>query len=142
VFVHLDFSAPELSDPELFATTVRNVLEGMVPLARRQVAKLPPLHASGVRYLDEPPGFESFKTPHSVWLNQAGDCAHLSLWRVAELRNAGEPAGFRVRFPKIDPNDPFGSLIPKVFHVAVRRGNGNIEDPSILLGHFPQASAV
>lgn len=138
MYIGIDFSAPELVDPDLFAFTVRALLEGLVPLAQRQIPFLPPLYESGVVFADEVPGVETFALPRTVYGAGFGDCAHLSLWRVAELRNHGEPAGFRIRFPRLDPSDPS----QRIFHVAVRRGNGNLEDPSILLGDFPNASAV
>jgi len=58
------------------------------------------------------------------WMVQRGvaDCKSLACWRAAELRRAGEMAV------------PVHVQDGDIFHVAVRRGNGSLEDPSALLG--------
>ena len=107
---------------------VRMVLESLVPLARYQVRALPPLYSSGVRWALEPDGVEEFADPVTVFARKWGDCWMLSLWRIAELRNAGEPANPMITLVK-ERED--GS---RLYHVRVRRGSGAVEDPSRILG--------
>ena len=107
----------------------RALLEALVPLAREQVRRLGPLYEAGVRYSTEPE--ESFVDPATVDARKAGDCAHLSLWRVAELRNSGENAQFLI--------DLMGERrarggVRRTYHVTVLRADGTREDPSARLG--------
>ena len=107
------------------------------------MGRLGPLYQSGVRFEEEPPGFESFidgrtvitkarpskpnPMPHTHW----GDCAHLACWRCAELQEAGEKATLRVKWKH------------PTYHIQVRRpvrvnqpyvDDPFVEDPSRLLG--------
>ena len=107
-----------------FARTVRALLEGMMLAARREVQGLPPLYRSGVKYGTERE--ESFKSPKLVAARGWGDCAHLVLWRVAELRNRGVAARIDVWIQDLGAR--------RVFHVRVRLPDGSIEDPSVVLG--------
>lgn len=95
---------------------------------------LPPLYASGVRYRREKCAVrdgnnfcirrrEDWPVPSIVYQAGWGDCEDLAAWRAAELRLKGEKA-FAV------PKQAGIGLI----HIVVRRGNGQIEDPSKKLG--------
>lgn len=125
-------------DTEQFAAFVVAMLETLTPMAQRLVARLPPLYRAGVRFCEETPGYESFVTPNLVFERGRGDCAHLCLWRVAELRNAGEAATYKIAYNDRD-------MMRRLFHVQVRRGTPKnlptekrpFEDPSVLLGMSP-----
>ncbi len=60
---------------------------------------------------------------HDVTVSQ---CDDLAPWRCAELRHQGERARIRIQWKRF-PNG-------KLFHIVVRRENGEIEDPSAILG--------
>lgn len=87
----------------------------------------PKLYDSGVVYEREPPGQEEWQTIPSVIDQGSGDCEDLAAWRVAELQRAGEPA----RIITKSARQLSGKLL---IHVLVRRGDGTLEDPSMLLG--------
>lgn len=87
----------------------------------------PALYASGVVYVEEPPGRDHWQDiPRTLELRE-GDCEDLACWRVAELRVRGlEYARPYVR------HQILGSRV--LYHVAVLRTDGAIEDPSKKLG--------
>lgn len=89
---------------------------------------VPPLYQAGVRYQNEPNHWpiESFDSIPEVISRGWGDCDDLAPWRCAELRKAGERAKIRIQWKRL----PEG----KLFHIVVRRENGTIEDPSLILG--------
>lgn len=96
---------------------------GYLPLA--SLHPLPPLYTSGIRYALEPnhgQGWEDFANPWTTLNRGVGDCDDLILYRLVELMLAGEPAHCRAEW--------LGNAV----HVVVRRGNGQREDPSALLG--------
>lgn len=112
-----------------------------------------------IRYLSEPQG-SAYETVRSIPLiiqEGGGDCAHLSGWRLAELwRDDLRQQGRRIANCKVycrhfcpdkrckarvDPDDhycrncgkPF--LRPsRMFHAEVRRADGDVEDPSRMMG--------
>lgn len=84
---------------------------------------LPSLYDSGVRYRRERPMAEHWQLPSQTIVAGVGDCEDLSAWRAAELKNAGENAEIVLIRAK-----------PRLWHVAVRRESGAIEDPSRILG--------
>lgn len=96
-------------------------------IALRSDPRIPPLYRSGVRYMREPKGRETFRDLYVTLAHKGGDCAHLAAWRVAELQEGGENATLRIQWVTTRRG-------PRIFHVLVRRGNGTIEDPSKLLG--------
>jgi len=98
----------------------------MVNLVFLRTHTVPPLYRSGVIYRPEPPGQEEFASIPAVLARGWGDCDDIGPWRVAELRLHGEPAKIRIQWKKL-PNG-------KLFHVLVRRANGDLEDPCIKLG--------
>jgi hypothetical protein len=87
---------------------------------------LPTLYASGVRYRKDRPGRERWKDAIALLRTGFGDCKDLVAWRIAELWRDGEQADIVSELERLP-----GEL---VFHVSIRRANGRIEDPSILLG--------
>jgi hypothetical protein len=109
-----------------FARVVRALLESLTLPARDEVVLTGPLYGSGVRFRREKNGRETFLSPILVAERGHGDCAHLSLWRVAELRNQGVAATYDVYIQERDDG--------RTFHVRVRLPDGSIEDPSIRLG--------
>lgn len=100
-----------------------------------QHPRTPLLYDAGVSYEREPPGQEEWQTIPSVLKSRVGDCEDLAAWRTAELqwraarRLPGGDAGARIITKTKEL--PGGR---KLIHVLVRRGNGNIEDPSLILG--------
>jgi len=89
--------------------------------------RAPALYRAGVRYVEEVPGDEHWRSiPHVLRLGYA-DCKSLAAWRVAELHvGLGEDA--RCRF--FSKETPTGRL----WHIFVVRENGYEEDPSRVLG--------
>jgi hypothetical protein len=90
--------------------------------AARAGRPLPPIYASGVRYMRADP-HERWQTPMETLRRGGGDCEDLAMWRAAELRVNGERA--RVVWRRTGP---------RVLHAVVQRGHGRIEDPSRRLG--------
>ena len=128
--IALDLASPVLAHPAAFAWTVRLCLAGVVTINRATLRRfrglIPPLYRAGVRYRSEPVERDTFADLWRTWRRGHGDCAHLACWRVAELREAGEPATLRITW-RVTPTR-------RTFHVVVRRANGAIEDPSRILG--------
>lgn len=85
-----------------------------------------PLYESGVRLARHDLLAESFSAIPAVQHRGFGDADDLAAWRVAELRQAGEQAEFRVVYKP----SPYGG---HVLTVQVRRADGTIEDPSEIL---------
>jgi len=84
-----------------------------------------PLYSSGVRYQPEPNAgdYEVFKRPEETLHDGWGDCDDLVIYRVAELRAKGENASVQIMRVR-----GTGRM-----HVRVRRANGSVEDPSLIL---------
>lgn len=96
---------------------------GSVPMAG--IWRLPPLYTSGIRYKPEPDhgsGNEDFSLPNVTFARKWGDCDDLVIYRLWELICQGEKASCRAVWQD------------NAVHVLVRRANGTLEDPSILLG--------
>jgi hypothetical protein len=99
---------------------------GSVPMAG--IWRLPSLYQSGIRYKPEPnhgSGNEDFALPNICFERKWGDCDDLVIYRVWELLCQGEQATCRAVWQD------------NACHVLVRRQNGTLEDPSILLGARP-----
>lgn len=115
----------------LLALIVRPFLEAVVSADQVILATnhVPPLYESGVRYKEEPrgQGYEDFAVIPDIIARGWGDCDDLAPWRVAELRQKGEKAKIRIKWNR-QPNGL------RLYHVQVRRANGQIEDPSRILG--------
>jgi hypothetical protein len=119
---------------DVFARAVRLLGEAAIFVNRIHIAQggVPPLYASGVRYQNEPVGLpDNLLDIPAIQKQGWGDCLHLSCWRVAELREAGEEkAGLAYVWKEVLIKGRPGRL----FHCIVRRSNGVIEDPSRILG--------
>lgn len=89
-------------------------------------ASYPPLYSSGVVYQNEAPGDEDWCDIPTCIAQRWGDCEDLGCWRAAELQAAGVKA---VAWPK-------ARLIGDIYlvHIQVKYPNGDIEDPSRILG--------
>lgn len=113
------------------ALAVRPLLEATVTIncIYLQTHRVPPLYKAGVRYQNEPEGqpYEDFAIVPAIIARGWGDCDDLASWRVAELRMQGEKAKIRIQWRKYENGR-------KLYHVVVRRANGDIEDPSRILG--------
>jgi hypothetical protein len=107
--------------------TIEGFAQGSVPCAQHW--RLPPLYQSGIRYAEEPnhgKGLEDFALPFKVFERRWGDCDDLCIYRIWELRVAGVPATCNAIW--------IGDRV----HVRVRLPDGNLEDPSIILGATPK----
>jgi len=87
---------------------------------------VPALYESNLRYKEEQLGKDEWQDiPRTLQLGN-GDCEDLASYRVSELRAQGEAAQHTVehrRSPQL-----------VLYHIRVRRQNGDIEDPSCALG--------
>lgn len=108
------------------------LLAAMVRIARAEIrealqrgAPLPAIYASGVVYRREPPPLEEWTTPEETIRRGWGDCEDLAIWRAAELQESGEDPDAIVAIKR---------SAGAVWHAQVRRGSGEIEDPSLKLG--------
>lgn len=129
-----------LKDSRVLAYVVKQALEATI-FANRiylRTHHAPALYESGVRYEEEPAGqpYEDFAAVPVVLSRGWGDCDDLVSWRIAELRNAGEPAKVRLKWQF----DPVRGA--RMYHVLVRRANGQVEDPSKRLGMGNHASVA
>lgn len=121
-----------LKPSKLLALVIREALEAVITANRLylRLHDVPALYESGVRYEEEPAGqpYEDFAAIPVVISRGEGDCDDLVCWRIAELRNAGENAKVRLKWAY----DPLRGA--RMYHVLVRRANGQVEDPSKRLG--------
>jgi len=116
-----------LTDRELLAALTGLALAGEQCLleARENRRPFPLLYSAGVKYIEEPEGEEEWLLPREVMRFGGGDCEDLAAaWRVPELWLMGE-LGARVYLRRVSSG---------LRHVMVRRANGVIEDPSVILG--------
>lgn len=121
-----------LKGSKTLALVVRAALEATI-LANQLYLRLhhaPALYESGVRYEEEPAGqpYEDFASIPVILSRGWLDCDDACCWRIAELRNAGEAAKVRLKWEF----DPIRKT--RMYHVLVRRANGQVEDPSLRLG--------
>lgn len=147
-------------DPKVLAELAQAFLRGVIlnnqltiREAKRRGKPIPLLYESGVEYDREPWAgkFEEFADILTVLRRGWGDCDDLAAWRVAELREIGEPrlglppeekADTRIywrgkcRFHRPHVNLRCAGCLKTqlTMHVQVRRADGRIEDPSRLLG--------
>ena len=77
---------------------------------------------AGIKYRREPPGAEDWQAADKLLASGEGDCEDLAGYRVGELRVHGENASVEVT-----------EMAPGKYHARVRRGDGSIEDPSLIL---------
>jgi hypothetical protein len=115
----------------MLGIAIKAILDAQVKINQLylRLHNVPPLYSSGVRYREEDPtqGYEEFALIPIMIERGWGDCDDLAPWRCAELREAGEKACIRIQWRR----QASGS---KLFHILVRRENGVIEDPSLILG--------
>ena len=116
-----DVTLPRDVSPRAIAAAVERL---SVAPAMRDPRPLPRLYEAGIVYRREPviagKVRERWQTPWETLHLGYGDCEDLSIWRVVELRRAGE-VGAHV------------AIIPQrrgLYHAVVRRADGSIEDPT------------
>lgn len=118
-----------LTDHAKFAA-LTHLLEALVAVNvvwLREHPSAPWLYQSGVRYKDEPPGQDDWQDIPETLARGNGDCEDLACWRLAELRTRTSE--------DVLPHVTRTILGPRtVYHIAVRRRTGGIEDPSRVLG--------
>lgn len=115
---------------QVFAEWIKSTLDALVGMSMTQIKELnlAPLYDRGV-YVHEV-SEETFVDAETLASrNYQGDCAHLSVYRCAELRLAGEFATCRISCKRSKRRRNRW-----LFHVTVRRADGTIEDPSRILG--------
>jgi hypothetical protein len=121
-----------IEPPELSASTLAILLEALVGIDCEYLQahpETPWLYDSGVRYREEPAGEERWQSIPISIERRTADCEDLATWRVAELRvRLGEPATCAT-LRQVDRRT--GRV---VWHITVRRANGEPEDPSKKLG--------
>jgi hypothetical protein len=83
----------------------------------------PTLYTAGVKYEFNRDRWQDIP---STLARRTGDCKDLSAWRIAELREWGEPAEVDITVRQQ------GGMT--IYHIRVRRSDGSIEDPSRILG--------
>lgn len=132
------FASPVLKGmarSDQFARAVRALGEAAVYVNRIHLSEIvePDLYASGVRYQNEPTTApDKLLDIPAIKAQGWGDCLHLSCWRVAELREKYGEEGARLAYswkPAV-----INGKQGRMFHCYLRRANGDIEDPSIILG--------
>ncbi len=112
------------------AVVLIHLLEGLIAADVAYLIdnpKTPWLYESGVVYEEEPDGRDNWQDiPRTLEL-RVGDCEDLGCWRVAELRvREREHAKPIIRSSIIGHRT--------VYHVAIQRTDGRLEDPSRRLG--------
>lgn len=90
--------------------------------------EVPALYRSGVRYMEEPPGQEEWQDVATCLRMGTADCEDLAAWRAAEL-TVRDRIPARPVFREQRRAD--GSYL---YHIVVQYPNGQIEDPSRILG--------
>ena len=120
----------DVLDSDAQARVLGRLLEAVIEANMeylRACPSTPSLYESGVAYEEEPGERDNWQDiPETLGLG-TGDCEDLGCWRIAELRvRAGENA---TPFIKIR-----GDGNRTICHIAVRRADGSVEDPSRLLG--------
>lgn len=105
-------------------------LTGVDEVLMRRDPSIPPLYSTGAQWQvkEGDPSESRWRYPYDVVGEGWGDCQDLSAYRAAELRVTGEDPAARVRVYPTGPNR---------YHAVVERGNGLIEDPSVILGMDP-----
>ena len=116
--------------------SIRDYLLGLSLGWSRELRRkpLPPIYSSGVFYKPEPREWpvEEIADPYTVYERKWGDCDDLVLWRLSEIFAS---------FPKDPTFDSLPawpvvarSIVEPHSHVLIRLRNGELEDPSIILG--------
>jgi hypothetical protein len=121
------------------AHTLDGMARGYTPWAA--LNPLPPLYGGRIRYRMDPShgsGTEVFNSPWVVAERGEGDCNDLVTYRLVELYLSGER-------PRAEPDHTRAEWQGGEIHVLIRRQNGELEDPSIILlkraGQWPLKTA-
>lgn len=108
---------------------VKELLDTLIRIWGRRLRRfpLPPLYRSAIIFRPDPRAGveERWRSPVETFEEGEGDCDQLTLYRGAELVASGENATVQCLAKR--------SAIGTKMHVLVRRGDGRLEDPSILL---------
>jgi len=133
MLVILDLQNKLLDEREL-AKSFAALIEAQAEANRFLMLKMqvPRLYSSGTRFQNEPWAgrFENIASVAVVLQRGWGDCDDLVAWRIAELRNDGIKATARIYWR--EHPTPRGPM--RLYHVQVRHPDGEIEDPSRLIG--------
>jgi len=157
--VHVTLPALDRNTEESHFAPLTLMLEGLIKVnewhIRRQMKKamaglglpFPMLYDTGIYYQEDPPGQENWRDcfailEHFAKTGKGVDCDQLVCWRVAELRCSGINAEPVIKWQNIPqatarrlyPTMPIGPDGLWMVHCCVRFPNGDIEDPSKLLG--------
>ena len=127
---HFKLRAFDTLSEDAKVTTLVRMLEALTAVNEAWLYEnphAPMLYESGIRYEEEPPGRDDWQDIPETLLLRVGDCEDLGCWRVAELRT-------RVREHAVPYVKKSLSGHRTVYHVAVRRADGRLEDPSRILG--------
>jgi hypothetical protein len=113
--------------PRALALYIKRVIEGHAYgcVEAYRSWNLPQLYQSGTRFAYEPQhgnGLEMFDLPLTTFRRGWGDCDDLVIWRICELVARGEKATCKTAYRN------------NALHVQVRRADGSVEDPSVILG--------
>jgi hypothetical protein len=105
-------------------------LTGVNEVLMRRDPSIPPLYSTGALWEVRPgdPSELKWRYAPDVAGEGWGDCQDLSAYRAAELRVSGVDPKAHVRVYPSGPNS---------YHAVVARGNGSVEDPSVILGMNP-----
>lgn len=130
-------------DPVALVERAWGLVEGVVliNLSIMRRVRIPPLYTAGVPYMNEPDGPEEFANclqvlglaPRLARPGKWADCDDAVAYRVAELRMKGEPAQARIVWRKMARHSK---------HAQVRRGDGSIEDPCMILRRNQQEGRI
>jgi hypothetical protein len=109
-------------------------LTGVNEVLMRRDPSIPPLYSTGAIWEIRPgdPSETKWRYAPDVVTEGWGDCQDLSAYRAAELRVSGVDPAAHVRVYPTGPNR---------YHAVVSRGNGSVEDPSVILGMNPVPEA-
>lgn len=129
----LDLFSGDSDAPETRAA-LRALLDALLAIDvayLRAHPETPRLYAAGIPYVAEPPGEERWQDVPTTIKRGRADCEDLAAWRAAELRvREGVPATTGIRWRRM----PDGSYR---YHIVVEHPDGQIEDPSLVLGMRP-----
>lgn len=113
--------------------SVKELLDTLIRIWGRRMRRfpLPPLYGSGIVFRPDPKAGveERWHSPARTFELGCGDCDQLLLYRGAELVAAGEDASCQCIAQR--------TAVGTKMHVRMRRGNGTLEDPSVIC--FPRS---
>jgi hypothetical protein len=94
--------------------------------------QVPPLYESGVRFIREQEGTETWEDIGQILQRGGGDCDRLCAWRVAELLERGVSARPAWRHRKVKSSET--GQVYTLYHILVFIPGRGFEDPSAKLG--------